>query len=174
MTHLYNGALMDKFKHPLPNQNSVIRSLARGHKSDTNNLEYEVDNSKMPLPIDLLKHEIDTDTQLQDTLLNICDKDGMPLKFKLLCDTLDDVREIIETEEFFNQIPMCEEFSYFVARDWIGRPISKFELNSIERQRRIFEKRALKKRQQYETRKKKMEKHKPKIQIKDAITTLTF
>ena len=90
------------------------------------------------------------------------------------CDTLDDVREIIETEEFFNQIPMCEEFSYFVARDWIGRPISKFELNSIERQRRIFEKRAFKKRQQYETRKKKMEKHKPKIQIKDAITTLTF
>ena len=39
---MYNGVLMNKFKHPLPNQNSVIRSLARGHKSDTNNLEYEV------------------------------------------------------------------------------------------------------------------------------------
>ena len=39
---MYNGVLMNKFKHPLPNQDSVIRSLARGHKSDTNNLEYEV------------------------------------------------------------------------------------------------------------------------------------
>ena len=174
MTHLYNGVLKHKFKHALPNQDCAIRNLARGHKCDNNTLEYEVDKGKMPLPLQLLKHEIDTDTQLQDTILNICDKDGLPLKFKLLCDTLDDVMEVIETDELFNQIPMCEDFSYFVARDWIGRPISKFELSSIDRQRRIFEKRAIKKRQQYETRKKQLVKHKPKIQVKEESTILTF
>ena len=162
MTNLFNGVLNEKFKHPLPNQDGAIKALARNNTTETKSYNCEFDTSKLPLPIELLKHELDVDIQLQDTILGICDKDGVPFKLKYLCETLDDVRELIQTEEFFNKIPMTDEISYFISRDWIGRPVSKWEVDAISRQRRIFEKRAFKKRQEYQKRKNQFEKHKEK------------
>ena len=175
MTNLFNGALKDKFKHALPSQDRVIRALARNNTTDNKTYNCEFDTSKLPLPIELLKHELDVDTQLQDTLLGICDKDGMPFKMKYLCETLDDVRELIQTEEFFNKMPMTDEISYFISRDWIGRPVSKWEIDAITRQRKIFEKRAFKKRQQYYKRQEQLKKEQGhKLQVIEKDTILTF
>ena len=62
--------------------------------------------------------------------------------------------ELILCEEFFDKIPMSKDYSYFVARDWIGCPINKYEIDSISRQRKIFEKRALKKVNEYNKKRK--------------------
>ena len=76
----------------------------------------------------------------------------MPLKWKYLADHMEDVMELLKAEDFFDQRPMTETYNYYVCRDWMGVPVSKYEIDSISRQRKIFEKRAMLKRQQYERR----------------------
>jgi len=71
-------------------------------------------------------------------------------------------------------MPMTDEISYFISRDWIGRPVSKWEIDAITRQRKIFEKRAFKKRQEYQKRQaqlKKVQGHKLQVIEKDTILT---
>ena len=152
MTNLFNGHLKNKFKTKLPNQDSALRCIARGCKNDDTVYEETVDETKVPLPTALLCHEMDTDLTLQDTILGLCDKDGMPLKWKYLADNMKDVMELLKAEDFFDQMPMTETYNYYVCRDWMGVPVSKYEIDSISRQRKIFEKRAMLKRQQYERR----------------------
>jgi len=154
MTNLFNGVLKEKFKHPLPNQDGAFKALARGHKKDDKTYDIEINQAKIPLPTELLKYELDKDDMLIDTLLNICDKNGVPFKWKYLTDDLEDVMELIQCEEFFDKIPMSKDYSYFVARDWIGVPINKYEIDSISRQRKIFEKRAIKKVNEYNKKRK--------------------
>ncbi len=174
-TALFNGALKDKFKSPLPDQTSALRALARGGACDKKVYDITLDESMIPLPTELLKHELDNDVMMQDTILGLCDKDGTPLKWKYLADTMDDVRELLQCESFFNQIPMCDDFNYFVARDWMGVPVKKYEIDSIARQRKIFEKRAMKKRQDYERRMKQRKKDSSKtIQFLNEKNTITF
>jgi hypothetical protein len=40
-------------------------------------------------------------------------------------------------------MPMSEEFNYFVARDYMGCPISKREIDKQAYERRVYEKRAM-------------------------------
>ena len=60
MTNLFNGVLNDKFKHPLPNQEGAIKALARNNTTDNKTYNCEFDTSKLPLPIELLKHDAST------------------------------------------------------------------------------------------------------------------
>ena len=175
MTHLFNGVLKDKWKHPLPSQEGALRAMARGGKCDDKLYEDTLDVSKLPMPKDLLAYEMDKDVTVQDTVLGLCDSTGFPLSYKYLANDLDDVMDIIQTEEFFDHMPMLKDYSYFVARDWIGYPIQKHEVDSIVRQRKIFEKRAIKKSREYRERVKKGKRLREKsLQILKAKKTLTF
>ena len=172
---LFNGVLKEKFKHPLPNQDGAIKAMARGNSVDDKIREYTLEPQKIPLPTQLLKHELDRDETLQDTLLGLCDKDGCPLRLKYLCEDLEDVMELLSCEEFFDNMPMSNEFNYFVARDWVGAPVSKYELDAIDRQRRIFEKRAMKVNQERKKRLAKGKKMRQKsLEIMRERRTLTF
>ena len=153
MSNLFNGVLKSKFKTPLPDQTSALKAIARNGCKDNKTYDIdEIDETKIPMPSVLLQHELDNDEQLQDTILGLCDENGIPLKWKYLANDMDDVMELISCESFFNQIPMCNEYNYFVARDWMGVPVNKYEVDSIAKQRKIFEKRAMKKRCDYERR----------------------
>ena len=46
------------------------------------------------MPTELLKHEIDKDIMLQDTILGLCDKDGVPLRYRYLGNDLDNVMDV--------------------------------------------------------------------------------
>ena len=159
-TQLFNGVLKDKFKFPYnPINDGVLKEIANGFKKKKPTIEdCEPDPSMIPLPTQMLRHELDKDLMLMDTILELCDKDGMPLRWKYLCDDFDDVREMIEAEDFFDVFPNSDEMRYFVARDWIGCPIKKYEIDAIEKKRKIYERRAYEKQKQYYERKKKAKK----------------
>ena len=175
MTHLFNGILQQKFKTPLPDQSGALKAIARRGAKDSKLYDIEVDESMIPMPSVLLQHELDNDIMLQDTILSLCDKDGMPLKWKYLANDMEDVMELVQSEPFFEQIPMCEDYYYHVARDWVGCPINKYEIDSIARQRKVFEKRALKKRQEYERKQKQNKSHaKKNIQVTNEKRKIIF
>ncbi len=145
MTHFFNGRVKDNYKHP-------IRSDYCNETIENRLFEVKLEPDKIPMPTDLLKHEIDKDTVLQDTILGLCDKDGVPLRYKFLGNDLDNVMECLQAEEFFDNIPMPEEFVYFTARDWLGCPISKKEMDAMTFNRKIYEKRAMEEREAYKSR----------------------
>ena len=146
---LFNGQIENKFK--MPYNNDVFCSEVVNDKLQ----EITMEPGKVPMPTELLRHEIDRDEKLQDTILGLCDKNGYPLKWKYLANNLEDVMSLLQTEEFFDYIPMSEDFTYHVARDWCGIPITKKEMSNTEFMRRIFEKRAMEERKAYEERIKK-------------------
>ena len=140
MSVLFNGQLKGKFKTPV---NMIDpRVAANNLETDTTLYDYKVEPSKVPMPLELLKHELDRDEMLQDTILGLCDKEGTPLKWKYLANDIDDVMELLQTEDFFELIPMSEEYAYHVARDWVGCPMKKSEMDKAEYQRKIFERKA--------------------------------
>jgi len=145
---LFNGHIKDNFKMPIKN---VFCSEFINDKLQEINLE----PSKVPMPTELLRHELDRDEKLQDTILGLCDKNGYPLKWKYLANNLEDVMSLLQTEEFFDHIPMSDDFTYHVARDWCGVPLTKKEMSNTEFQRKVFERRALEERKGYEERIKK-------------------
>ena len=179
-TQLFNGVLKDKFKFPYnPYNDGVLKEIANGFKKKDKPPtidDYDPDPSMIPMPTHLLRHELDKDCMLMDTILELCDKDGMPLRWKYLVDDFDDVREMIEAEDFFDVFPASDEMRYFVARDWVGCPIKKHEIDQIEKRRKIYEKRAFEKQQQYRQRKakgKKLQKE-SKLKVKRDQVVLTF
>lgn len=174
MTHLFNGRVKDNYKHPIRNEycNEIV---------DNRLFEVKLEPDKIPMPTELLKHEIDKDTVLQDTILGLCDKDGMPLRYKFLGNDLDNVMECLQAEEFFDNIPMPEEFLYFTARDWLGCPISKKEMDAMTFNRKIYEKRAMEEREAYKLRVEKGKKMRAEslkklktAKFEDKPTTLIF
>lgn len=161
-THLFNGVLKDKFKFKYnPSNDGVLDEIANKFKKGDKRKVYEdwePDPACIPMPTQLLRHELDRDEMLQETILELCDKDGFPLRWKYLCDDFDDVREMMEAEDFFDVFPASEDMRYFVARDWVGCPIKKQEIDSIERRRKIYEKKAYQKQVEYQKRKAKAKK----------------
>ena len=143
MTTLFNGVLKDKFKFPIVSDSQ--EAVADGALKDDwepNKKEYdcEPDPSMLPMPTELLRHELDRDTVLQDTILSLMDKDGVPLRWKYLADDFDDVVNLLDGEDFFDNMPMPDVYRYHVARDWVGCPISKHELEAYEVRRKAYEK----------------------------------
>ena len=179
-THLFNGVLKAKFKFPYnPHNDGVLNEIANNYKKGDKRpvFDCEPDPALIPMPTDMLRHEIDKDEMMMDTILDLCDKDGLPLRWKYLCDDFDDVREMMEAEDFFDVFPNSDEMRYFVARDWVGCPIKKHEIDSIERKRKIYEKRAFEKQLQYQKRKakaKKLHEQSKKLNIKREKTILSF
>lgn len=110
----------------------------------TENEDYRIDESKIPLPTELLKHELQVDTQLQDTLLSLCDSKGVPFKIKYLGNDYDSVMDFLATDEFLEKMPMNNEINHFIARDYLGIPVSKREVERSSQQRLLYEKRAMK------------------------------
>lgn len=140
MSVLFNGRLKEKFKTPIKTIDPQV--IANGMETDTTLYDYKVEPSKVPMPLELLKQELDRDEMLQDTILSLCDKEGMPLKWKYLTNNIDDVMDLLHTEDFFDLIPMSEEYTYHVARDWVGCPIRKSEMDKMEYHRKVFERKA--------------------------------
>jgi len=175
MSHLFNGVLKPKWKTPLPSQDAALKAMARGYERDKRVYEEPLNTNKIPMPLELQLHEMNKDEVLQDTILGMCDEQGFPLCYKYLANDLDDVMEVIQTNSFFDHMPMLKDYSYFVGRDWIGYPIQKYEMDSIARQRKIFEKRAIKKSREHRERLKKGKKMQEKsIQILKERKTLLF
>ena len=145
MAYLFNGKVQDKYKHPVSDRrmDDII---------DNRLFEIHLEPSKIPMPTELLKQEIDKDTVLQDTILGLCDKNGLPLRYTFLTNDLDDLMDCLKGEEFFEHIPMPDDFVYFTARDWLGCPISKKEMDSITFNRKIYERRAMEERMAYKLR----------------------
>ena len=129
-----------KFQHPNPRE-AFLTAMADAECNEA--FEYTLDESKIPLPTELLAHELDNDEVLQDTLLNFCDSEGVPFKYKYLANDCDDMMEILKCDDFLDKMPMSEEFNYFVARDYMGCPISKREIDKQAYERRVYEKRAM-------------------------------
>lgn len=145
MTHLFNGRRKENYKHPIHNRNC-------NEIVDNRLFEVKLEPDKIPMPTELLKHDLDKDTVLQDTILGLCDKNGLPLRYTFLTNDLDNVMDCLQGEEFFDNIPMPDEFLYFTARDWLGCPISKSEMDAMTFNRKIYEKRALEERMAYKLR----------------------
>jgi|TARA_R110000824_G_scaffold171973_1_gene349687 hypothetical protein len=180
-THLFNGILKDKFKFKYnPINDGVLKEIANKYKKGDKRPsydDYEPDPACIPMPTDLLRHELDKDDMMMDTIIDLCDSDGIPLRWRYLCDDFDDVREMLEAEDFFDVFPNSEEMRYFVARDWVGCPIKKYEIDAIEKKRKIYERRAIKKKQEYLKRRvkaKKLHEESKKIKIKNEKTVLTW
>lgn len=129
-----------KFQHPNPRE-AFLTAMADAECDEA--FEYTLDESKIPLPTELLAHELDNDEVLQDTLLNFCDSTGVPFKYKYLANDCEDMMEILKCDEFLDKMPMSEEFNYFIARDYMGCPISKREIDKQAYERRVYEKRAM-------------------------------
>ena len=137
-------------------------------------LDSRVEEDKIPLPTALLAHELDNDEMLQDTLLNLCDSSGVPFKYKYLANSTDDVMEIMKCDEFLDRMPMCEEFNYYIARDYMGCPITKSEVDKNVYERCIFEKRAMDIINKQFTLKKQKKVEEPVIQFKKETKVLDF
>jgi len=169
---MFNGRVKENYKHPIDNKHcdEIV---------DNRLFEVKLEPDKIPMPTTLLKHEIDKDEVLQDTILGLCDKDGLPLRYRFLGNDLDNVIECLQAEEFFDNIPMPDEFVYFTARDWLGCPISKNEMDAMTFNRKIYERRAMEEREAYKLRvekAKKMRKESIKklkaAMFEDKLTTL--
>ena len=148
-THLFNGILKDKFKFKYnPINDGVLKEIANKYKKGDKRPsydDYEPDPACIPMPTDLLRHELDKDDMMMDTIIDLCDSDGIPLRWRYLCDDFD-------------------------ARDWVGCPIKKYEIDAIEKKRKIYERRAIKKKQEYLKRRvkaKKLHEESKKIKIKN-------
>lgn len=174
MSVLFNGQLKGKFKTPVNEIDPAV--IANNLETDTTLYDYKVEPNKVPMPLELLKHELDKDVMLQDTILGLCDKEGMPLKWKYLAHDIDDVMDLLHTEDFFDLIPMSEEYTYHVARDWVGCPMKKSEMDKAEYQRKIFERKAKEEILNHEKRIQKAKKlHKEsKVKFQQKNTTLIF
>ena len=130
-----------KAKFEFSSREAFLNAMADAECDEA--FDYTLDESKIPLPTELLAHEIDNDVVLQDTLLNLCDSEGMPFKYKYLVNDCEDMMEILKCDDFLDKMPMSDEFNYFVARDYMGCPISKREIDRSAFERRVYEKRAM-------------------------------
>ena len=110
--------------------------------------QLKIDDKEFNIPYDKINYmdwqiDLDRDDKLTETLLDLRDENGYPIKLQLghMPETIEEIQQYLLSEESFNMIPECESFSYFVARSITGLPVKKCEVDEIKRSRRILKKR---------------------------------